>query len=388
MAGAGAVPHALPQLHLSPPEVGELERAYLLEAFDSGWVGPVGPDLAAFERETAAEVGVAHAVALSSGTAALHLSLRLAGVGPGDTVLVPSFTFVATAAAVTYLGAEPVFVDSSPDTWTVDPDLVADALAPPRGGRRPSAVLAVDVYGQCADYDRLERTCAEAGVPLVEDAAESLGSRHRDRGAGSFGTAAVVSFNGNKIITTGGGGMLLTADERLAARARHLATQARDPAPHYEHTEVGYNYRLSNLLAALGRAQLRSLAERVERRRATYRRYAEAFADVPGVTMMPLATDGRSNCWLSCALLDPAEFGASAEEVCTALQEAGVEARRTWKPMHLQPAFTGRRALGGSVCEDLFARGIALPSGSAMTADDVARVVTAVRSTARRAVAA
>lgn len=366
-------------LLLSPPDVGAAERAALLQAFDSGWVGPVGPDLPAFERECAAVVGAGHAVALSSGTAALHLALRLVGVGPGDRVLVPSFTFVATAAAVTYLGAEPVFVDSDESTWTIDPDLVQAALDG-RSGPRPRAVVAVDVYGRCADYGRLEPMCAAAGVPLVTDAAESLGSTHRGRRAGSFGDVAVLSFNGNKIITTGGGGMLLTDDRARAERARHLATQAREPVPHYEHLEVGHNYRLSNLLAALGGAQLRGLEQRVASRRETYRRYAGALAGVPGFTMMPLDPHGEPNCWLSCALVDPEVAGTDPQRLCAELAAVGVEARRTWKPLHLQPAFRGASVLGGAVSEELFARGVALPSGSRMGQAEVDRVVGAVRA--------
>ncbi len=365
---------------LSPPDVGAQERASLLEAFDSGWVGPVGPDLAAFEAETAAVVGGRHAVALSSGTAALHLALRLAGVRAGDRVLVPSFTFVASAAAVTYLGAEPVFVDSEPTTWGMDPALVAQALDARDGQAPPVAVVAVDVYGRCADYAALEPLCARAGVPLVEDAAESLGSTSGGRPAGGFGDAAVLSFNGNKIITTGGGGMLLARDAASADRARHLATQAREPVPHYEHEEVGYNYRLSNLLAAMGRAQLRGLTARVARRRRTFERYAQAFTGADGVAMMPSGPAGESNRWLSCVLLDPGGTGVTPQRLCAELAALGIEARRTWKPLHAQPVFAGARMIGGAVCEDLFARGVALPSGSAMSDEDQDRVIDAVRA--------
>ncbi len=369
---------------LSPPDVGADERASLLEAFDSGWVGPVGPDLAAFEAEAVEAVGGGHAVALSSGTAALHLALRIAGVEPGDRVLVPSFTFVASAAAVTYLGAEPVFVDSEPRTWGMDPALVARALEPGDGTPAPSAVVAVDVYGRCADYAALEPLCARAGVPLVEDAAESLGSSSGGRPAGSFGEAAVLSFNGNKIITTGGGGMLLARGAAAADRARYLATQARSPVPHYEHEEIGYNYRLSNLLAAVGRAQLRGLGARVARRRRTFERYAEAFAGTDAVSMMPRGTAGESNCWLSCVLLD-AGAGLTPERLCAELAAAGIEARRTWKPLHTQPAFAGAEMIGGGVCEDLFARGVALPSGTTMSDEDQDRVIAEVLAVVDRA---
>lgn len=364
---------------LSAPFVGALEREMLLDAFDSGWIAPVGPHLSGFEREVADVVGMNHGVALSSGTAALHLCLQLAGVGESDSVIVPSFTFAASANPVVYRSAEPVFVDSSPETWTIDPALVAEELSrSARAGRVPKALIAVDIYGQCADYDALSTLCTEHGVVLIEDAAEALGATYRGRKAGSLARLSAVSFNGNKIITCGGGGMLLTDDEATAERARHLATQARDPAPHYEHTVVGYNYRLSNLLAAVGRAQLRSLDERVAARRHTNARYREAFSHVAGLTIMPEASYGTSNHWLTCVLIDESEFGASREQVRQALEIGGIEARPTWKPMHLQGAFRGRRMVGGRVCEELFARGLCLPSGQDLTESDIARVATAV----------
>ena len=364
---------------LSPPSVGRLEREMLLDAFDSGWIAPAGPDLDAFEREVAEAVDVAHGVALSSGTAALHLCLQLAGVGETDQVLVPSFTFAASVNPVTYRSAEPIFVDSSPETWTIDPVLVAEEITrATRRGRPPKALIAVDIYGQCADYDELCALCADHGVTLIEDAAEALGATYRGRKAASLAGLSAVSFNGNKIITCGGGGMLLTDDAATAERARHLATQARDPAPHYEHSVVGYNYRLSNLLAAVGRAQLRTLDERVAARRRTNALYREAFSQVAGLAMMPEAPYGASNNWLTCVLIDENEFGASPEQVRLALELAGIEARPTWKPMHLQGAFRGRRMVGGRVCEILFARGLCLPSGQDLSEDDIARVATAV----------
>jgi len=351
----------------------------LLAAFDSGWIAPAGPDLAAFEREVADTVGVAHGVALSSGTAALHLCLQVAGVGESDEVLVPSFTFAASANPVTYRGATPVFVDSSARTWTIDPVLVAEELdRTARAGRPPKALVAVDIYGQCADYDALSALCADHGVVLIEDAAEALGATYRGRRAGSLAGLSAVSFNGNKIITCGGGGMLLTDDAAAADQARHLATQAREPAAHYEHAVVGYNYRLSNLLAAVGRAQLASLDERVAARRRTNALYREALADAAGLQFMPEASYGESNHWLTCVTIEQGEFGASREQVRLALEEAGIEARPTWKPMHCQPAFRGRRMLGGRVCEDLFTRGLCLPSGPELSESDVARVATTI----------
>jgi dTDP-4-amino-4,6-dideoxygalactose transaminase len=344
----------------------------LLAAFDSGWIAPAGPDLPAFEAEVAALTGRRRAVAVGSGTAALHLALLAAGVGPGDEVLVPSFTFAASANPVVYAGARPVFVDSSPSTWTLDPELVTHELRrAARRGRPVRAVVAVDIYGQCADYEPLVEACERYGATLIEDAAEALGADHRGRPAGSFGTVAVLSFNGNKIITTGGGGMLLTDDDAAADQARSLATQAREPVAHYEHHRIGYNYRLSNLLAALGRAQLETLADRVDRRRQVYALYARELADVPGLTMMPLFPLGTPNCWLTCLLVDADRFGAGPEDVVARLGARDVEARRTWKPLHLQRAFAGARTVGGSVAEDLFARGLCLPSGFDLTDDEV-----------------
>jgi dTDP-4-amino-4,6-dideoxygalactose transaminase len=373
------------RIYLSPPDVGEIERKLLLEAFDSNWVAPVGPDLDAFEAQVADLVGVRHAVALSSGTAALHLALIAAGVRRGDTVLVPSFTFAATANAVLYLGARPVFLDSTPDTWNVDPALVADELtARADRGQLPRAVIAVDMYGQCADYDPLLTACDRYGVALIEDAAEALGASYRGRAAGSFGLAGVLSFNGNKIITTSGGGMLVTDDGRVATQARHLATQAREPVPHYEHRTVGYNYRLSNLLAALGRGQLYRLADLIAARRVNRERYLAALGDLPGLTFMPVAGYGTPNWWLTCVLIDPAEFGAGRDRVLAELARHDIEARPTWKPMHLQPVFQDCVMRGGAVSADLFHRGLCLPSGSALTDADRDRVVAAVRAVAGR----
>jgi dTDP-4-amino-4,6-dideoxygalactose transaminase len=368
-------------IYLSPPHVGDVERRLLLEAFDTNWVAPVGPDLQAFENEITQLTKIGHAVALSSGTAALHLALQVIGVGRGDTVLVPSFTFAATANAVCYLGAEPIFVDSSADTWNIDPDLTAEELDRcARQGRVPKAVVAVDMYGQCADYDELLKTCAEYGVALVEDAAEALGSSYRGRPAGTFGVAGVLSFNGNKIITTGGGGMLLTDDIAFADQVRYLATQAREPVPHYEHRAVGYNYRLSNLLAAVGRGQLTRLNQRVNARRETASFYRQSLAGLPGIDFMPIAGYGVPNCWLTCILVDREAFGGSREDIRLHLAREGIETRPTWKPMHLQPVYRDHRVCGGSISEEIFRRGLCLPSGSSLTDHDRHRIVDAIRS--------
>jgi len=371
------------RLYLSPPDVGTAERDALLAAFDGGWIAPVGPDVDAFERELASIAGVAEAAALSSGTAALHLALMLSGVGAGDEVLVPTLTFVATANAVTYVGARPTFIDCEPDSWNIDPDLVADTLDQRASqGRLPAAVIAVDLYGQCADADRLTEACARHDVPLLEDAAEALGATYNGRPAGSLASIGVFSFNGNKVITTSGGGALVSDDGDLVARARYLATQARQPAAHYEHTEIGFNYRLSNLLAALGRPQLRSLAERVEHRRATKARYRAGLGDLPGIGFMPDAATGVPTNWLTVVQIDAEVFGATPEALRLALEAHDIEARPAWKPLHCQPVFVGCNTVGGNVAEQIFDHGLCLPSGSSISDHDIDRVIEVVRHTA------
>jgi pyridoxal phosphate-dependent aminotransferase EpsN len=334
----------------------------------------------AFERELAQLVGVAHAAALSSGTAAMHLAMRLLGVGPGDTVLCPTLTFCATANPVVYEGAAPVFLDVEESTWNLDPERLREELRDSAArGKLPKAVIAVDLYGQCADYDQIEAACAEYEVPLVEDAAEALGATYKGKMAGAFGRLGVFSFNGNKIITTSGGGMLVSDDPALIERARYLATQARDPAPHYQHSVIGHNYRMSNVLAAIGRGQLRVLPDRVAARRRTYRVYREALADLPGVTFLPQAPYGRPNGWLTCVLIDPDLFRATREDVRLALEAENIEARPVWKPLHLQPVFAGCRTRGGDVARRLFERGLCLPSGSSLADDDLQRIIGIVR---------
>ena len=372
------------RVFLSPPDVGPEERRMLLEAFDSNWIAPAGPDIDAFECEIAEKTGTAHAVALSSGTAALHLALLLSGVEPGDEVLVPSFTFIASAAAVTYLGATPLFVDCSADSWNLDPALVEEILTQRASvGRLPSAVLTVDLYGEAADYAALESLCRRFELPLIEDAAEALGSTYGGQAAGSFGLAGAFSFNGNKIITTSGGGMLVTQSAELAGRARYLATQAREPLPHYEHTEVGYNYRLSNLLAALGRAQLGGLDSRIQRRRQIDAAYQDALSSLPGIFPMPRTAAGTSNFWLTCILIDPESFGADRERVRLALEAQDIESRPTWKPLHLQPAFAGVGLVGTGQCARIFDRGLCLPTGSALSPADQSRVIEIVSAQSR-----
>lgn len=373
------VPEGAERILLSPPDVGEEERQMLLAAFDSNWIAPVGPQVDAFEREVAALTGRGHAAALSSGTAGLHLALILAGVAAGDEVITSTLTFAATANAICYVGATPVFVDVDSETWQLDPALLEEELATcAKRGRMPGAVIAVDLYGQCADYDRLVEMCDRYGVPLIEDAAEALGATYRTRPAGSFGQFSVLSFNGNKIITTSGGGMLLADREEAITRARFLATQARDPAPYYLHSCVGYNYRLSNLLAAVGRAQLRGLTRRVAIRQAHREAYREALSTIAGVDLMPEAEYGGSNAWLTCLTIDPAAAGGEAEELRVALEARNIEARPVWKPLHQQPVFDACRAVNNGVADRLFARGLCLPSGSSMSPRQRQRVIDAV----------
>jgi dTDP-4-amino-4,6-dideoxygalactose transaminase len=371
------------RVYLSPPDVGERERKLLLSAFDSNWIAPLGPNVDAFEKEMADYVGVAHAVALSIGTAGLHLALKLVGVGPGDEVIVPTFTFIATAAAATYLGARPVFVDSTPASWNIDPRLLAEELDErAASGRLPAAVVTVDLYGQCADHPAILAACERHGVPVVEDAAEALGATYCGKQAGSFGTCAVFSFNGNKIMTTSGGGMLVSASEELAARARYMATQARDPVPHYQHAEVGFNYRMSNLLAAVGRGQLGWLDERIDRRRAVNRAYRAALAELPGIEFMPRDPAGAPTWWLTCITVDPQRFGCTRQRLMERLEDLDIESRPTWKPLHMQPAFAGCRVRGGAVAESIFERGLCLPSGSNLAEDQLATVVDTVLDSA------
>jgi pyridoxal phosphate-dependent aminotransferase EpsN len=375
----------MPQrIYLSSPHLGAFERGYVEEAFASNWIAPLGPHVDAFQAEFARCVGAPHALALSSGTAALHLALQLMGVGPGDEVLVSTLTFSATVNPIRYLGAAPVFIDSERVSWNMDPALLAEELeARARKGRLPRAVVVVHLYGQSADLDPILAACERHGVPLVEDAAEALGSTYKGRAPGTLGRAGIYSFNGNKILTTSGGGMLVSPDEGLIQHALKLATQARDPAPHYQHSEIGYNYRLSNVLAAIGRGQLRVLEDRVAARRANHDFYARALADMPGLTFMPEAPWGRHTRWLTTLTIDPARFGADREAVRVALERENIEARPVWKPMHLQPVFATFERRGGAVAEELFRDGLCLPSGSNLTPDERARVVEVIRAVHR-----
>ena len=368
------------QIYLSPPDVGALEREYLLDAFDSNWIAPLGPYVDAFEQDFVDLTGVPNAVALSSGTAGLHLALLNLGIGHGDEVVVPSLTFAATAFAVTYVGARPVFIDSERKTWNLDADLLRDELTRrAAAGSLPAAVISVDLYGQCPDYGAVTAACDEFGVPLIEDAAEALGATWEGQAAGSFGVCAVFSFNGNKIITTSGGGMLVSADRSFADRTRHRATQAREPVVHYEHREVGYNYRLSNLLAAVGRAQVAQLGSKITRRRAISDRYRAELGDLPGWSFNPIDPRGEPNHWLTVAQIDPAEAAVDRTTLMEWLAAERIETRPAWKPMHLQPVFDGHETIGGAVAAEVFDRGLCLPSGSSLSVDDQTRVIETIR---------
>jgi dTDP-4-amino-4,6-dideoxygalactose transaminase len=374
----------MPRILLSKADVTEVEERYVLDAVRSGWVAPLGPHVDAFEAEIAERVGVGGALALSSGTAALHLALLQLGAKPGTVVVVSSMTFAASANAIMYTGASPVFVDSQESDGNVDPALLIEAVDTlQREGTTVAAVMTVDLFGRCADYGAIVDALAERGVPLLEDAAEALGASYEGKPAGSFGLAAAFSFNGNKIMTTSGGGMLLSNDLELLDRCRYLSTQARQPVPHYEHTEIGYNYRLSNVLAALGRAQLTRLDGMIARRRAIRQMYVDGLADIAGVRFLGRDSqrgDAEDNCWLATIVLDPEIVTATVDSIIKSLAAEGIEARHLWKPMHLQPVFENERTFANRSAERLFGTGVTLPSGSILTDGDVPRVVDAIRS--------
>jgi pyridoxal phosphate-dependent aminotransferase EpsN len=365
---------------LSPPHMGDLELQFVAEAFETNWIAPVGPHVDAFETEFAETVGAKAAAAVSSGTAALHLALRLVGVEQGDEVFCSTLTFVASANPILYQGALPIFIDSDPQTWNMDPNLLEEALARrAEQGRLPKAVILVHLYGQSADIDPILHACQTYGVPLIEDAAEALGATYKGRTPGTFGLIGIYSFNGNKIITTSGGGMLVSEDSELMKKARFWATQARDPAPHYQHSELGYNYRLSNILAGIGRGQLRVLSERVAARRQNFQRYFQVLGDLPGVEFMPEAAFGRASRWLTCLTLNPAQCNVTPESLLRVLADHHVEARPIWKPLHLQPIFKSCEKIGGTVAQQLFEQGICLPSGSNLLPEEQDYVIQIVK---------
>ncbi|MDF2714752.1 MAG: pyridoxal phosphate-dependent aminotransferase [Paenibacillus sp.] len=379
------------KVYLSPPHMGESERLLVEDAFQSNWIAPLGPHVDAFEKELADYVGINGAVALGSGTAAIHLSLKLLEVGKGDTVFCSTLTFAASCFPILYEGAIPVLIDSEPESWNMSPLALERAFHDAsKAGKMPKAVIIVNLYGQSADMTPLLSICDRYGVPVIEDAAESLGATYKGKASGTFGKFGIYSFNGNKIITTSGGGMLVSNHLDALDKARYWATQARDPAVHYQHSETGYNYRLSNILAAIGRGQLRVLDKRVDARRRVFETYREQLSDVPGIHFMPEASHGLSTRWLTAMTIDPDVCGVTAARCVESLAAFQIEARPVWKPMHLQPLFQDcfyyPHREGISVSDKLFAEGICLPSGSDLSEEDQNRVIDIVRNSAQRAV--
>jgi dTDP-4-amino-4,6-dideoxygalactose transaminase len=377
------------QILLSTPHMGATEMDFIEEAFRTNWIAPLGPNVDAFERDMAKVLGVDHAAALSSGTAAIHLALRLLGVGSGDFVFCSTLTFAASANPIVYQGAQPVFIDSDTESWNMSVTALEAAFACARTeGWSPKAVIIVNLYGQSADMDPLLEICVRHGVPVIEDAAESLGALYRGKASGTFGRLGVLSFNGNKIITTSGGGMLVSQDESLIQKAKFLATQARDPAPHYQHSEIGFNYRMSNILAGVGRGQLKVLGERVRARRAVFDFYQRELADTESIQWMPEPEWSYSSRWLTTCTLNPAHTKVTSSQLIQELAAEMIEARPLWKPMHLQPVFSGARFFQHGpmpVSDDLFERGVCLPSGSNMSEAALTRVVEQVRRILKRA---
>ena len=370
-----------PRIFLSPPHMSGDEISLVKEAFASNYIAPLGPQVDAFEAEFARVSGHRACLAVSSGTAAMHLALRCLGIGPGDEVLASTLTFIGSVSSAAFLGATPVFIDSDQATWNMDPDLLAEELADcQKRGHLPAAVVPTDLYGQCVDLDRILEVCRPYGVPVVADSAEAVGASYRGRHAGKGAQAAVYSFNGNKIITCSGGGMLAGDDVSLIKKARFLSQQACEPAPYYEHEVIGYNYRMSNILAAIGRAQLAVLPERVEAKRRIFEYYRDNFAGTPGIEWMPEAKYGRCNRWLSVMLIDPMEFGADKDEVRLALEAQNIESRSVWKPMHLQPVFKHCRARLNGVSENLFKRGLCLPSGTQISPSQQAFIIECIKT--------
>lgn len=397
------------RLFLSPPHMGGREQEFVRQAFESNYIAPLGPMVDAFEQEFSSYTGIPHCVALSSGTSATHLALRHLGAGPGDEVIASTLTFIGSVTPVAFQGATPVFVDCEESSWNMDPVLLEQAIEDAiRRGKRPKAVIPTDLYGQPCALPQIQAICDRHEIPIICDSAEAMGAKYRQVEGGRLQVeggaeadprppnpesfihagfdawAAVYSFNGNKIMTTSGGGMLASHDKALIEHARKLSQQARDIAPWYEHTEIGFNYRMSNILAAIGRGQLEVLEERVQRKREIFEGYRARLGDLPGISFMPEAAGCRSNRWLTVALIDPAAFGADTHAVREALEAENIEARPVWKPMHLQPVFKNSILWKGreAVSEGLFARGLCLPSGTAMTEADLDRVCQFVRRTA------
>ena len=369
-----------PRIYLSPPDIGKQEQLFVQEAFDTNWIAPLGPNVNAFEEEFCDAVGAPHAGALCSGTAGLHLAMILSGIQPGDTVMVSTLTFIASVNPILYCGAKPIFIDSEEDSWNLDPKLLEEALEKlSKENALPKALVLVHLYGQSADIDPIMELCAHYNITVIEDAAEALGATYKERSPGTFGRFGIYSFNGNKIITTSGGGMLVGKTQEDIEQARKLATQARDNAPHYQHSEVGFNYRLSNICAGVGRGQLMSLEDKVNKRRQNFDNYVNALGDLPGVTFAPEASWGRHTRWLTCLTIDPTQANTDRETIREHLTALNIEARPVWKPMHMQPLFEGVPCFGGKVSEKLFEQGICLPSGSSLTEEEQSRVIEGIK---------
>jgi dTDP-4-amino-4,6-dideoxygalactose transaminase len=365
------------KIWLSSPHMGENELKYVQQAFETNWIAPLGPHVNEFEKQLASYTGSNHAAALSSGTAALHLALILLGVKSGDEVLCSTFTFSASANPIVYQEATPVFIDSEPDTWNMDPEILESAIKDRiKKGKRPKAVVLVHLYGMPAKMDEIMEVCDRYEIPVIEDAAEALGASYGGKHLGSLGSFGVLSFNGNKIITTSGGGALLGNDAVTIEKARFLATQARDSAPHYQHSHIGYNYRMSNVLAGIGRGQMEVLDQRVKQRRANFQFYYDALKEVSGVSFQPELNKSFSNRWLTCLHINPAKAkGIDREKIRLKLESDQIESRPLWKPMHLQPVFKDYPYYGGNLSEELFEHGLCLPSGSNLTQEDLNRVL-------------
>lgn len=369
------------RIFLSPPHMGGEELKFVQEAFESNYIAPVGPQVDRFEQEFADLIGSEYAAAVTSGTAALHLLLRYVGVQEGDEVMCSTFTFVATANAIRYLGAHPVFVDSDELSWNMDTSLLQSELKRRiRKGAVPKAIVVVHLYGVAANLDPIMEVCKEYGIAVIEDAAESLGTLYKGRQTGSIADAGFFSFNGNKIITTSGGGMIVSENKQLIDKVKFWATQARDDADHYEHSEIGYNYRMSNVLAAIGRGQLRVLTKRVEGKRKIFAYYQNELEELPGLVFMPSPKWSYSSHWLTCVTIDPKVAGCNREKVMNTLEKHNIESRPTWKPMHLQPLYKNCQVVGGAVSEKLFENGLCLPSGTAMNEEDLDKIVAIIKS--------
>ncbi|WP_430509939.1 DegT/DnrJ/EryC1/StrS family aminotransferase [Gottfriedia solisilvae] len=379
------------RIYLSPPHMSGNEQKYIKEAFESNWVAPLGPNVDAFEKEVASYLGASEAIAVSSGTAAIHLALSLLNVTKGDKVFCSSLTFIASANPIIYQGAEPVFIDSEPDTWNMSPQALEKALQDAQLEQKlPKAVIVVNLYGQSAKMDEILYLCNQYGVPIIEDAAESIGSTYKGKASGTFGKFGIYSFNGNKIITTSGGGMLISEDVQAIQRARFLATQARDPAPHYQHSVIGFNYRMSNLLAGVGRAQLQVLDDRVNKRRHIFKRYYQELAHLPGIKFMPELKNTRSNRWLTTLTINEKVTGITAKKLIEILNDNHIEARHVWKPLHLQPIFKEVRYYAHNenehVAEQLFQTGICLPSGSNLKENEQNKVICCLKDALHRGI--